>query len=84
MQSTATTTSDKGENTESETTVMPSDEKRPATQGAGLSAQHQSGFSFGFDNLAATVKTRGADVVAQMHFTGGGLQGNAWNVQRVV
>src|SRR3990167_433439 len=49
--------------------------RRPAvTLGFGLVLQY----------LAATVETVGADVVTQVHFTGGRLNGNAGHVQRVV
>ena len=41
-------------------------------------------FGFGFQHLAATVETGGADVVAQMDFARGGLNSDTWNGQRVV
>ena len=41
-------------------------------------------FSFGFEHLAATVKTGRADMVTQMDFAGGGFHGNARHVQCVV
>ena len=41
-------------------------------------------FGLGFKHLTATVKAGRADVVAQVGFTGGGFNGNAWNVQGIV
>jgi len=38
----------------------------------------------GLEHLAPTVKTVGADVVAQMGFTGGRLDGSTGSVQRIV
>lgn len=40
--------------------------------------------SLGLQHLATTVETGGADVVTQVHFTGGGLNGGTWSGQRVV
>jgi hypothetical protein len=40
--------------------------------------------SFGLDDLTATVKAVRRDVVAQVHFTSGGLYCGAWGVQSVV
>mgnify|MGYP006981524494 FL=1 len=40
--------------------------------------------SLGLQHLAATVETGGADVVTQVHFAGGGLNGGTWSGQRVV
>jgi hypothetical protein len=51
---------------------------------SGESEPRQSGFGLGLDDFTAAVKAGGADVVAQMHFTGGGLDGDAWNNQRIV
>jgi hypothetical protein len=39
---------------------------------------------FGFDHLATTVKTVGADVVTQMGFARGGLYCDAWGDQGIV
>jgi hypothetical protein len=50
----------------------------------GLDAESKSGFRFGFQHLATTVETGRADVVAQMHFAGGGLNGQTGNIQRIV
>jgi hypothetical protein len=46
--------------------------------------QPLSGFRFGLQHLATTVETGGADVVAQMGFTGGGFHSNTGNNQRIV
>jgi hypothetical protein len=46
--------------------------------------QMQSSFGLGLDDLASTVKTCGADVVAQMHFTSGGFDCNAGVGQGIV
>jgi len=43
-----------------------------------------SGVSLGLQDLAATVETGGADVVAQVHFTRGGFHGGTRGHQSVV
>lgn len=43
-----------------------------------------SGFGLVLQNLTATVKAVGADVVTQVNFTGGGLHGGAWGGQGIV
>ena len=47
-------------------------------------ARHRSGFGFGLDYLTATVKASWADVVTQMCFTSGGLDGDAGHNQGIV
>jgi hypothetical protein len=61
-------------------------DKRPAPQGErrAFGQLKQSGFGFGLQHFAATVKTVGADVVAQMGFTSGGFYGNARNIKGIV
>jgi hypothetical protein len=62
-------------------------DKSPTLQNLQLRALHGrpgSGFCFGLQHLAAAVKTSGADVVAQVCFTRGGLYCNAWNNQSIV
>ena len=44
----------------------------------------ESSVCFGLQDLATTVKTGGADVVTQVGFTRGGLNGGAWCGQRIV
>jgi len=50
----------------------------------GLEAEAMSGFRLGFQHFSATVKTGRADMVTQMHFTGGRLDSQAGNVQSIV
>ena len=42
------------------------------------------GFRLGFQHFSPAVKTGRADVVAQMHFTGGGFHRQTGYVQRIV
>jgi hypothetical protein len=44
----------------------------------------ESGFCLGLQNLAATVEPGRADVVAQVGFASGGLDGDAWNRKGIV
>ena len=50
----------------------------------GLDGEAMSGFRLGFQHFSATVKTGRADVVTQMHFTGGGFNRQAGHIQRIV
>jgi hypothetical protein len=62
-------------------------DKSPTLQHLQLRAFHEkpwSGFRFGLQHFAATVKTGGANVVAQVRLAGGGLYGNAGNNQGIV
>jgi hypothetical protein len=52
--------------------------------GLGGSKPRQSGFGFGLDDFASAVETGGADVVAQVHFTSGGLERNTGYDQGIV
>ena len=52
--------------------------------GRAFALTPKSALRLGFEHLAATVKAGGADVVAQMHFAGGGLFGQVGGGQRVV
>ena len=44
----------------------------------------KSGVCLGFENLAPTIETVGADVVPQMQLTGGGLDGGTRGGERIV
>ncbi len=62
-------------------------DKSPMLQNLQLRALHEkpgSGFRFGLQHLAATVKTSGADVVTQVGFTRSGFNCNARNNQCIV
>ena len=50
----------------------------------GPDAEASSGFRLGFQHFSPAVKTGRADVVAQMHFTGGGFHRQTGYVQRIV
>ena len=62
-------------------------DKSPTLQNLQLRAFHEkpgSGFRFGLQHFATTVKTSGADVVTQVGLASGGLYGNARNNQSIV
>jgi hypothetical protein len=58
--------------------------KQPRSSAVADSLFAPLGFGFVLQNLTATVKAVGADVVAQVNFTGGGLHGGTWGGQGVV
>jgi hypothetical protein len=49
-----------------------------------LDSGKESGFRFGFQHFATTVKTVGADVMTQMHFASSGFNCDAGNGQSIV
>jgi hypothetical protein len=49
-----------------------------------LALKLESGFGLGLEHLAAAIKAVRADVVAQMRFAGGRLDGNAGHTQGIV
>jgi hypothetical protein len=51
---------------------------------SGFSPQWDLGFGFGLQHLATTVEASGANVVAQVDFTGGGFYGDTGHNQSVV
>jgi hypothetical protein len=61
-------------------------EKPDATSHAasGLSPEWELSFRLCFQHFAATVKTSGTDVVAEVNFAGGGLHCDSWHNQGVV
>jgi hypothetical protein len=58
--------------------------KQPRVGAATDSRLAPSGFGFVLQNLTATVKAVGADVVTQVNLTSGGLHGGTWGGQGVV
>jgi hypothetical protein len=82
---------DHGADTQSERNIkqwpLAKNDKSPMPQYLQLRALHEkpvSGFSFGLQHLATTVKTGGADVVTQVGFTRSGFHSNARNNQSIV
>jgi hypothetical protein len=63
-----------------------SPKQKPAWCHAGFvcRAETGSGFVLGFQNLATTVKTGRADVMAQVNFAGCGFHCGTGHIQRVV